>query len=493
MKANRFAAALLALVMILGSICTTYAAADSTTDDMLTFTEATDGSAALTITPQNSVNQGDFIILQYENAIITQEAFDALPAYISAKDNCTYATACQMLAIGMPLEIALRTIMGYATNELPYELVLLSPTEVKINLFPIDAAYCTENNPVASGKPYYNIDLSNLYAPEGSAVAYLNINYGTTPITGKTRYRLYSNGNVETTTVTTTETTTVTTTVTTTETTTEPTTVTATETTTVTTTEPTTETVTSGTLELKFSVNNSDKLKVGDEFVLNLDTKNAANAPFSLYRLLITYNPTVIEAIEAVDPASPAKTPTGVLSYNKASINDSLSYIPENATAPAAALGSSTLTYALPEGESITADGTMLAIKFIVKGEGNASLNLSVENFGDLSGNPIEVKYTPFKLNIAPLLDFITGDVNIDKQLTAEDSAFLLQRVLNPNFALPCKDAYPDRYMYIADVDADYSLTANDSAFILQKVLSSGFELTIDNTIKNNSYNYPTV
>jgi hypothetical protein len=63
----------------------------------------------------------------------------------------------------------------------------------------------------------------------------------------------------------------------------------------------------------------------------------------------------------------------------------------------------------------------------------------------------------------------VSGDVDCDNQVTANDAALVLEKSLNKAFTLPIED-YAD-YISVADTDNDGELTAQDAATILQMSL----------------------
>ena len=76
---------------------------------------------------------------------------------------------------------------------------------------------------------------------------------------------------------------------------------------------------------------------------------------------------------------------------------------------------------------------------------------------------------------VIPDENFIVGDVNMDGQISANDSANILTKALNSSYVLGCEEAYSSCYMEIADVTGDNSITSADAAAILQKTLDSSF------------------
>lgn len=68
----------------------------------------------------------------------------------------------------------------------------------------------------------------------------------------------------------------------------------------------------------------------------------------------------------------------------------------------------------------------------------------------------------------AVLADPVQGDANGDGVLTSEDSACVLQKTLDPAFAVAVSD---EDYVSICDVNGDGVVNAEDSALILQKVM----------------------
>lgn len=72
------------------------------------------------------------------------------------------------------------------------------------------------------------------------------------------------------------------------------------------------------------------------------------------------------------------------------------------------------------------------------------------------------------------------GDATGDGVLSAEDSACVLQKVLNESYTLPIE--VNENWLNIVDVNKDNNLTASDAAIILQKVLNSSFVMKAEET-----------
>ncbi len=82
---------------------------------------------------------------------------------------------------------------------------------------------------------------------------------------------------------------------------------------------------------------------------------------------------------------------------------------------------------------------------------------------------------------VAPGYDrHISGDVNCDNYVTAEDAALLMQKVLRSEFVLSIEEKYPAVFRLFTDVDGDGIFTSSDVAHILQKSLDSGYKMPVD-------------
>lgn len=81
-----------------------------------------------------------------------------------------------------------------------------------------------------------------------------------------------------------------------------------------------------------------------------------------------------------------------------------------------------------------------------------------------------------YTLSDTPVESFIYGDVDADKQITASDSACLLQKTLIDTYTMPIETKTENWFAY-ADVDCDNAITASDAAAVLQKTLLSTFEI----------------
>lgn len=80
------------------------------------------------------------------------------------------------------------------------------------------------------------------------------------------------------------------------------------------------------------------------------------------------------------------------------------------------------------------------------------------------------------KYNEQGEITLIYGDADGDGEITASDSAFILQRALVSTFKLPVQSKTKNWFEY-ADADNDGEITASDSAYVLQKVLVRTFKL----------------
>jgi hypothetical protein len=147
--------------------------------------------------------------------------------------------------------------------------------------------------------------------------------------------------------------------------------------------------------------------------------------------------------------------------------------------------------------ETISVDGSVCAISFVVKSLGDANFKIElVDNgfYGDVSAPAIKTQVVDSKIAFAEESVTIPDtDVDLDGVWTANDASAILQRVLDDSCKLPCEEAYPDTFYYIADVDADYILTANDAALILSYVLDDSVEYAITAKIADGSYDYSQV
>ncbi len=111
-----------------------------------------------------------------------------------------------------------------------------------------------------------------------------------------------------------------------------------------------------------------------------------------------------------------------------------------------------------------------IPLNIIANGRGDVTITVSGNNVNA----PIE-----FKAMAAESLDkpmFTYGDANNDGDLNAADSSMVLQKVLTSSFELPI-ESVTDDYMLVVDVDKNNELNAADSALILQKVLISSFTM----------------
>lgn len=74
--------------------------------------------------------------------------------------------------------------------------------------------------------------------------------------------------------------------------------------------------------------------------------------------------------------------------------------------------------------------------------------------------------------------DFMYGDANADGKLAADDSAFVMQKVLNGSFKMPIEEK-TEKFLTYVDVDGG-GLSASDCANIMQKVLNSSFMMPVE-------------
>lgn len=280
-----------------------------------------------------------------------------------------------------------------------------------------------------------------------------------------------------------------------------------------TTSEVPTETTTSepitapeGTLGVGITPNGNVTANVGDTVTFNVDVVNAEEVPFNNYTYFISYDPNVIEAVQAVNPTDPATvdgTPAYTLVSNLNGVDNSINYKPSATNPDFANLGADGVKTAAQLGKIKIADyvgedgvtlvnnsGTLMSIQFVVKAEGDTKLTITkVDNgfYGAVGSEIIDVMPINNTITItsgdepgpepAP---GIAGDVNMDGNITADDASFTLQKTLNNAFELPCQTAYPDTYMLIVDVNNDGNITADDASYILQKTLNNAFDFPID-------------
>ena len=273
-----------------------------------------------------------------------------------------------------------------------------------------------------------------------------------------------------------------------------------------TTSEVPTETTTSepitapeGTLGVGITPNGNVTANVGDTITFNVDVVNAEEVPFNNYTYFISYDPNVIEAVQAVDAADPATTADGTAAYTLDNLNQSISYVPSatnsdftdvdaDGVKTAAQLGKIKIAnYVGEDGVTlVTNSGTVASIQFVVKAEGDTKLAITLVDNGFYGAVGSEI------IDVMPISNTITitsgdepapgiaGDVNMDGNITADDASFTLQKTLNNAFELPCQTAYPDTYMLIVDVNNDGNITADDASYILQKTLNNAFDFPID-------------
>lgn len=261
-----------------------------------------------------------------------------------------------------------------------------------------------------------------------------------------------------------------------------------------------------GTLGVGITPNGNVTANVGDTITFNVDVANAEEVPFNNYTFFISYDPNVIEAVQAVNPTNPATvdgTPAYTLVFNLNGVDNSINYRPSATNPDFANLGADGVKTAAQLGKIKIADyvgedgvtlvnnsGTLMSIQFVVKAEGDTKLTITkVDNgfYGAVGSEIIDVMPINNTITItsgdepgpepAP---GIAGDVNMDGNITADDASFTLQKTLNNAFELPCQTAYPDTYMLIVDVNNDGNITADDASYILQKTLNNAFDFPID-------------
>lgn len=261
-----------------------------------------------------------------------------------------------------------------------------------------------------------------------------------------------------------------------------------------------------GTLGVGITPNGNVTANVGDTITFNVDVANAEEVPFNNYTFFISYDPNVIEAVQAVNPTNPATvdgTPAYTLVSNLNGVDNSINYKPSATNPDFANLGADGVKTAAQLGKIKIADyvgedgvtlvnnsGTLMSIQFVVKAEGDTKLTITkVDNgfYGAVGSEIIDVMPINNTITItsgdepgpepAP---GIAGDVNMDGNITADDASFTLQKTLNNAFELPCQTAYPDTYMLIVDVNNDGNITADDASYILQKTLNNAFDFPID-------------
>jgi len=75
-----------------------------------------------------------------------------------------------------------------------------------------------------------------------------------------------------------------------------------------------------------------------------------------------------------------------------------------------------------------------------------------------------------------PYLDRKIGDANDDGELTAADSAVILQKVLNSSYEAPIEKRTSFYKIYL-DTNGDRDITAGDSALVMQKVLNPSTQM----------------
>lgn len=76
--------------------------------------------------------------------------------------------------------------------------------------------------------------------------------------------------------------------------------------------------------------------------------------------------------------------------------------------------------------------------------------------------------------------EHFAGDADGDGEITAGDSAYVLQKALVSTFELPVQKSDPENWKTYIDVDRDGEITAGDSAYVLQKALVRTFKFPIE-------------
>ncbi|MBQ7265242.1 MAG: hypothetical protein IJS61_04000 [Firmicutes bacterium] len=99
----------------------------------------------------------------------------------------------------------------------------------------------------------------------------------------------------------------------------------------------------------------------------------------------------------------------------------------------------------------------------------NSSSESTYVEFSDMYSFNLNVKDNPT----------IYGDADNDGTITSNDSAIVLQKVLQAENVMPIEEA-KENYMSLIDVNQDDKLTSSDAAFILQKALNNLFEMPIE-------------
>ena len=75
-------------------------------------------------------------------------------------------------------------------------------------------------------------------------------------------------------------------------------------------------------------------------------------------------------------------------------------------------------------------------------------------------------------------LRFQYADVNLDRLLTSQDAALLLQKTLNSSFKMKI-ERYAKNHIKYCDVTGDGISTAADAAEVLQKVLNNSYQFPV--------------
>ena len=71
--------------------------------------------------------------------------------------------------------------------------------------------------------------------------------------------------------------------------------------------------------------------------------------------------------------------------------------------------------------------------------------------------------------------DLLFGDADCNKNITANDAAYIMQKTLVNTFEMPIQSKTDNWFKYV-DVDADTNITAKDAALVFQKTLQSSLE-----------------
>ena len=239
--------------------------------------------------------------------------------------------------------------------------------------------------------------------------------------------------------------------------------------------------------------------KEGDSIVLNFKTQGVTkdaekpenNAQFNNYSFIITYDPEVLEAVEAAaaDDSFTSDLQTNIVAPGVIRVAGKLGNVDGDPT-----------KLVLAE-----KDGTLVAFKFNVLSKGNAKVDVEPIDalfYGD-NYDPVQYKLAIGDVIIGKALEIpeIIGDIDMsaltatdpvakEQPWTAFDSAMLLQWVLDPTQTTECEKVYPDTWYYIADVNADNKITAEDAEFIQTKVLDDTIEFPIAAKAESGEYDY---